>query len=68
MEETPLDKIINGLSAVHEAYVKAYTDAGITTENGKAMMEHIFQETWKTLKNRYIMNKVMQSTLMNRGQ
>lgn len=67
MEETLLDKIVNGLAAVHEAYEKAYTDAGITTENGKAMMEHIFQETWKSLKNQYIMNKVMQSTLQDRN-
>lgn len=46
--------LIDALSTVHGAYEKAYIHNGITTENGKALMEQIFRDTWNSLKNEYI--------------
>ena len=46
--------LIDALSTVHEVYEKAYIHNGITTEDGKALMEQIFRDTWNSLKNEYI--------------
>lgn len=44
-KELGIGVLINALSTVHEAYEKAYIRNGITTENGKALMEQIFRDT-----------------------
>lgn len=53
-KELSIGVLVDALSTVHEVYEKAYIHNGITTENGKALMEQIFRDTWNSLKNEYI--------------
>lgn len=47
MEKRSIGRIIDMLGIVHQAYEESYTKYGITTDNGKDLMEKIFQDTYK---------------------
>ena len=52
MEKRSIGRIIDMLGIIHQTYEESYTKYGITTGDGKALMEKIFQDTYKSVINK----------------